>query len=108
MKNYLSRAASGAWLSAFISLLSPVGHGQDQTVLSTASASLSPDTPAHRAAARFRRGINLANYLEAPRGQDWGARYSAQDFVWIKQEGFDHVRLPIAWHHYAGPGPEFP
>src|SRR4029077_17046773 len=22
-------------------------------------------------------------------------------------EGFDHVRVPIAWHHYTAPGPEF-
>jgi endoglucanase len=65
------------------------------------------DTPAHRAAKRFRRGANLGNYLEAPPGQDWGARYTAEDFKHIQQEGFDHVRLPVAWHHYTGPGPEF-
>ncbi len=33
--------------------------------------------------------------------------YSEQDVVHIKAEGFDHVRLPIAWHHYTGPAPEF-
>ncbi len=65
------------------------------------------DTPAHRAARRFRRGANLANYLEAPPGQDWGARYTVTDLDPIRKEGFDHVRLPVAWHHYAGPGPEF-
>ena len=65
------------------------------------------DTPAHRAAKKFLRGTNLGNYLEAPLGQDWGAKYSAEDFVHIKAEGFDHVRLPIAWHHYAGPAPGF-
>src|SRR5438445_9035103 len=65
------------------------------------------DTPAHQAAKKFLRGTNLGNYLEAPPGQDWGARYSEDDFVHIKSEGFDHVRLPIAWHHYAGPAPDF-
>src|SRR5438876_1503141 len=64
-------------------------------------------TAAHQAAKKFLRGANLGNYLEAPPGQDWGARYSEQDFVHIKAEGFDHVRLPIAWHHYTGSAPDF-
>jgi endoglucanase len=64
-------------------------------------------SPAHRAAKRFLRGTNLGNYLEAPPGQDWGAKYSEADFVHIKAEGFDHVRLPIAWHYYAGTTPDF-
>ena len=59
------------------------------------------DTPAHLAAKRFRKGANFGNYLEAPRDQDWGATYSAEDFERAKAEGFDHIRLPIAWHHYA-------
>ena len=67
----------------------------------------SRSTPAHQAAKKFLRGTNLGNYLEAPPGQDWGARYSEQDFVHIKAEGFDHVRLPIAWHHYTGSAPDF-
>src|SRR5882762_1726200 len=67
----------------------------------------SRNTPAFQAAKKFLRGANLGNYLEAPPGQDWGARYSEQDFVHIKAEGFDHVRLPIAWHHYTGPAPDF-
>ncbi|HLQ46761.1 MAG TPA: glycoside hydrolase family 5 protein, partial [Planctomycetaceae bacterium] len=61
----------------------------------------SRDTPAHRAAKRFRRGANFGNYLEAPKGQDWGAKYAAEDFEHVRAEGFDHVRLPIAWQHYA-------
>ena len=65
------------------------------------------NTPGHQAAKQFMRGTNLGNYLEAPPGQNWGASYSAEDFEHIKAEGFDHVRLPIAWHHYTGPGPEF-
>jgi endoglucanase len=65
------------------------------------------DTLAHHAAKRFMRGTNLGNYLEAPPGQNWGSNYSAEDIEVIKREGFDHVRLPIAWHHYTGAGPEF-
>ncbi len=64
-------------------------------------------TPAHQAAKRFVRGTNLGNYLEAPPGQNWGATYSEEDFDHIKAEGFDHVRLPIAWHHHTGSGPDF-
>src|SRR5262245_8368588 len=65
------------------------------------------DSLAHRAAKKFLRGVNLGNYLEAPPTQNWGATYSRADFVQIRAEGFDHVRLPIAWHHYTGPGPDF-
>ncbi|OQB88503.1 MAG: Endoglucanase H precursor [Verrucomicrobia bacterium ADurb.Bin118] len=62
---------------------------------------------AHQAARRFMRGANLGNYLEAPPGQNWGAQYRTNDFAWIRAEGFDHVRLPIAWHHYTGPPPDY-
>jgi endoglucanase len=64
-------------------------------------------SPAHLAAQRFLRGANLANSLEAPPGQDWGGHYNAHDLRLIKNEGFDHVRIPVAWHHYTGPGPAF-
>jgi endoglucanase len=64
-------------------------------------------SPAHHAAKRFLRGANLANSLEAPPGQDWGGHYSASDLRLIKNEGFDHVRIPVAWHHYTSPAPEF-
>jgi endoglucanase len=53
------------------------------------------------------RGVNLGNYLEAPPGQDWGAHYSAADFVNIRNQGFDHVRIPIGWNYYLGPGPNY-
>ena len=25
----------------------------------------------------------------------------------MRTEGFDHVRIPVGWHHYTGPGPDF-
>lgn len=65
------------------------------------------NTPAHRMARRLMRGANLGNHLEAPPGENWGASYGAIDFERIRAEGFDHVRLPIAWHHYTGPAPGF-
>lgn len=68
---------------------------------------LTKTSPAFAVAGRFARGANLGNYLEAPPGQDWGMKYSAEDFVHVKKEGFDHVRLPIAWHHYSGGAPDF-
>lgn len=66
------------------------------------------NSAAHSAARKFMRGANLGNYLEAPPGQDWGASYSTNDFMWIRNEGFDHVRLPIAWHYYTGGAPDYP
>lgn len=65
------------------------------------------NSPAHRAVKNFQRGANLGNYLEAPKGQDWGQKYTKADFEHIKSEGFDHVRLPIRWSDYAGPAPDF-
>ena len=64
-------------------------------------------TLAFFSAQKFVHGANLGNYLEAPPNQNWGASYSVDDLVHIKEEHFDHVRIPIAWHHYAGEGPEF-
>ena len=91
-------------------LVGALGHflffGQ---VAPAGSAELAPggNSPAHLAAKQFLRGANLGNYLEAPPKANWGAKYTADDFVNIQGEGFDHVRVPIAWHHYAGPSPEF-
>lgn len=65
------------------------------------------DTPAYVTAKRFLHGVNLGNYLEAPPGQNWGVQVTVPELARIKKEGFDHVRVPVGWHHYAGPGPEF-
>ncbi len=67
----------------------------------------SSGTPAHEAIRHFQRGINLGNHLEAPTGEDWGAAYSPADFEAMREERFDHVRIPCAWHHHTGPPPEF-
>jgi len=66
------------------------------------------DSVAFTLAKSFRRGVNLANFLEVPPDQNWGNHSTrAADFQLIKNEGFDHVRIPVAWHHYCGPAPHF-
>ncbi len=65
------------------------------------------NSPAWRASKRFMRGVNLGNYLEVPPGENWHITVSAPEFAVMKKEGFDHVRVPIGWQHYAGPAPDF-
>ena len=67
------------------------------------------NSPAYQAAKLFMHGVNLGNYLENPQWQNWGitVTVSADEFAQMKREGFDHVRVPIGWHHYAGPAPDF-
>ncbi len=64
-------------------------------------------SPAHDAAQRFMRGVNLGDYLEAP--PEWSRKINcpAGDFALMRAEGFDHVRVPIGWHHYTGAGPDY-
>ncbi|GIX00498.1 MAG: endoglucanase [Pirellulaceae bacterium] len=50
---------------------------------------------------RLGRGINLGNFLEAPRGADWGVRIEEGHFKLIRDAGFDSVRLPVRWSDYA-------
>ncbi|MEW6158865.1 MAG: glycoside hydrolase family 5 protein [Verrucomicrobiota bacterium] len=65
------------------------------------------NSPAHLAARQFRRGVNLGNYLEVPKGQNWGVTFAPEEVRRMRAEGFDHLRVPIGWHHYTGPAPEF-
>src|SRR6266536_3251548 len=66
------------------------------------------DTPAHRAALRFMRGVGMGNYLEYPPNHPArNQTYSTTDFSLSRSEGFDHVRVPVAWQLYAGPAPAF-
>jgi endoglucanase len=62
-------------------------------------------TPAHLAAKGFMRGVNIANDLEA--GEHWAVPHTVIDLKQIRAEGFDHIRLPVGWHHYTGPAPDF-
>ncbi len=66
------------------------------------------DSPAFGLASQFRRGVNLANVLEVPPGEDWGDNtIRTEDFQQIAAEGFDHVRIPVGWHHHTGPATEY-
>jgi len=53
------------------------------------------------AAVHFKRGINLGNRLDAPNEGDWGGVIQAEDFPFIAQRGFDHVRIPIRFSGHA-------
>ncbi len=65
---------------------------------------LGGDTPAHRALSGLKRGVNLGNGWEAPPGNSWGVRFTTDDIDRIAAQGFDHVRVPVAWHFYLKPG----
>lgn len=53
------------------------------------------------AAVHFKKGINLGNRLDAPNEGDWGGVIHAEDFPFIAQRGFDHVRIPIRFSGHA-------
>jgi len=65
---------------------------------------LGNDTPAHRACAQLKRGMNLGNGWEAPPDQSWGVHFTTDDIDRIAAEGFDHIRVPVAFHFYLKPG----
>jgi endoglucanase len=56
---------------------------------------------------RFMRGANCGNYLEVPPKQTWSVKHTTNDIARMRAEGFDHVRVPVGWHHYTGPAPAF-
>ena len=65
------------------------------------------ESPARLTARQFMRGANFGNFLEAP-PNTWGTVVDTdRDFATARAEGFDHVRLPIAWQWYAGPAPDY-
>lgn len=83
----------------------PVGSGIGGAGLPSGGIT-NRDTPAYRAAKGFMRGANIGDYLEAP--NERSARiYTEADLKLIRAEGFDHIRLPVGWHQYTGPAPDF-
>ncbi|MCW1916194.1 glycoside hydrolase family 5 protein [Luteolibacter sp. GHJ8] len=68
-----------------------------------APARLGQDTPAHRACATLKRGVNFGNGWEAPPGS-WGIKYGIEDVDRVADEGFDHIRVPVAWHYHLENG----
>lgn len=67
---------------------------------------LGQDTPAHRALAKIKRGVNLGNGWEAPPPYSWGVRFTPEDIDHIADGGFDHIRVPVAWHYHLKNGNE--
>ena len=67
----------------------------------------SNDTPAYHAAKWFQHGVNLGDYLESFPRRSWSVQVGPEEFPQMRHEGFDHVRVPVGWQHYAGPGPDF-
>ncbi|MEP4078593.1 glycoside hydrolase family 5 protein [Haloferula sp.] len=66
-------------------------------------------TPAHRAAAKMKRGVNLGNCWEGASGTG-AVSFEVGDIDNIAKAGFDHVRVPVGWHHRIEGGkisPEF-
>jgi len=64
---------------------------------------LGSDTPARRALAGLKRGVNLGNGWEAPPSNTWGVRFTTADIDRIAAEGFDHIRVPVAFHFHLRP-----
>ncbi len=65
-----------------------------------------PAVPASAAAlaitARFGRGINFGNMLDAPREGDWGLRVEDRFIALIGEGGLTRsVRLPVRWSNHA-------
>ena len=54
-----------------------------------------------------RRCINMGNALEAENEGDWGYKIEARHFQYIKQAGFDTVRIPIKWDAHTQSRPPF-
>jgi hypothetical protein len=67
----------------------------------------SRDTPAYQAAKLFLHGVNLGDYLEAPPKELGRHDWRRMNLRQMQRAGFDHVRVPVGWHHYAGPAPDF-
>ncbi len=96
-----------------------VAGGQPVTIRSTARA-VRPagfremkridgrSTPATRPPSASSAEPTWPTAWKLPPGQDWGGHYTAADLRLIQHEGFDHVRIPIGWHHYTGPGTGVP
>lgn len=103
---------------AFAAMAWPPSHVAAQTK-SNDDAAFVPSNPpemrrlsdfnstAWQAAKMFMHGVNLGNYLEVPPGGHWSVTVGASEFQTMKEQGFDHVRIPVGWQYYAGPAPAY-
>ncbi len=56
---------------------------------------------------RLGRGLNLGNFLEAPRGANWGVQVEDRHLKMIREVGFQSIRLPVRWSDYASEQPPY-
>jgi endoglucanase len=64
------------------------------------------NTPAHREIAKLKRGVNLGNCWEVPPPYSWKVPFTPDDIDRIADEGFDHIRVPVAWQHHMTKSPD--
>jgi endoglucanase len=43
------------------------------------------------------RGVNMGNMFESPKEGEWGNNFRDDFFKRIKDQGFNHVRIPVRW-----------
>jgi endoglucanase len=88
---------------AFLALFSLAATAQNN--LPAMKRITDSNSPARQAAKGFMRGVNIANYLETD--GTWAVPHTVLDLKEIRAEGFDHIRLPVGWHHYTGSAPDY-
>lgn len=102
---YRTILLSGFLAACCVVAISPA---QAQSPAAEQKPSGARNEPAFELMQAFQRGVNFGNFLEVPPTEDWGDNSTTvDDFRIIASEGFDHVRIPIGWHHYTGPAPEY-
>ncbi len=101
---------AAAWNNRVLSQTLSTKAGVPVTITLSAKAASPPgleklfplgkDTPAHAAAKEIHRGVNFGNRWEVAPPFSWQIPYSLEDVDLAAAEGFDHIRIPISWHHY--------
>jgi endoglucanase len=104
------KRAAAAWIQRPLVQTLQLRAGHPVTIHLHAKAATPPDfiTPkrlgqnsrAHQAIKGLRRGVNLGNAWEAKPGT-WGLKFTSGDIDHIADEGFDHIRVPVAWHFHS-------
>jgi endoglucanase len=59
---------------------------------------ISKHSPAHRALSTLKRGVNFGNGWEAD--SSWALKFTVADVDHVADEGFDHIRVPVAFHRH--------
>ncbi len=104
------KSVGTSWHNRMLSQKIEVKSGQPVTITLHARAANLPghvapktygkNTQAHIAAAKIKRGVNLGNCWEVGPPFSWKVLYTPEDIDQIAAEGFDHIRIPVAWHHH--------